>query len=102
MYKTKQAVLPRGTGYCFYGWETADVRPVSREYEAVRDPRELYDILSEIWCADTCAPRMRQDWTPENKTLGQCSVTAFLAQDVFAVRAEVFTATTWRAAACST
>ena len=26
---------------------------------------------------------MRQDWTPENKTLGQCSITAFLAQDIF-------------------
>jgi hypothetical protein len=26
---------------------------------------------------------MRGDWTKENKTLGQCSVTAFLAQDIF-------------------
>ncbi len=26
---------------------------------------------------------MRQDWTPKNKTLGQCSITAFLAQDIF-------------------
>ena len=69
--------------YCFRGWETADVRPISPEYEYIRDPRELYDILSGIWCADTCAPRMRQDWTPENKTLGQCSITAFLAQDIF-------------------
>lgn len=70
-------------GYHFYGWETADVRPVSPKYANIRDPRALYDILSRIWCADTCAPRMRQDWTPENRTLGQCSVTAFLAQDVF-------------------
>ncbi len=70
-------------GYHFKGWETADVRPVSPEYEAIRDPRELYDILSGLWCADTCAPRMRQDWTPENRTLGQCSITAFLAQDIF-------------------
>ena len=22
-------------------------------------------------------------WTPDNKTLGQCSITAFLAQDIF-------------------
>lgn len=70
-------------GYHFYGWERADVRPVSEEYGAIRDPRMLYDLLSGIWCADTCAPRMRADWTPENRTLGQCSVTAFLAQDVF-------------------
>lgn len=75
--------MSENTSYRFYGWETANVRPVSPEYKSIRDPRELYDILSGIWCADTCAPRMRQDWTPENKTFGQCSVTAFLAQDVF-------------------
>ncbi len=75
--------MSENTSYRFYGWETADVRPISPEYESIRDPRELYDILSGIWCADTCAPRMRQDWTPENRTLGQCSITAFLAQDIF-------------------
>ena len=26
---------------------------------------------------------MRQDWSEDNRTLGQCSVTAFLAQDLF-------------------
>ncbi len=26
---------------------------------------------------------MRKDWTPENKTLGQCLITAFLMQDIF-------------------
>lgn len=70
-------------GYRFWGWETANIKPADRKYAAIRDPRMLYDMLSGIWCADTCAQRMRQDWTPENKTLGQCSVTAFLAQDIF-------------------
>ncbi len=70
-------------GYHFWGWETADVGPVSSEYGMIRNPRMLYDMLSQIWCADTCAPRMRSSWTPENRTLGQCSITAFLAQDVF-------------------
>ncbi len=70
-------------GYRFYGWECADVKPVSKKYAAVKNPRMLYDLLSEVWCADTCAPRMRGDWTPENRTLGQCSITAFLAQDIF-------------------
>ena len=64
--------------YCFYGWKTADVTDA-----AGRTPWEYYDLLSGIWCADTCAPRMRKDWTPENRTLGQCSVTAFLLQDYF-------------------
>ena len=64
--------------YAFYGWETADVMD-SRGLT----PRSYYDLLSDIWCADTCAPRMRAEWTPENKTLGQCSITAFLMQDIF-------------------
>ncbi|MCD7981221.1 MAG: hypothetical protein LUF32_02725 [Clostridiales bacterium] len=69
--------------YHFYGWETADVSPSDPAYADVHSPLELYDILSDLWCADTCAPRMRAEWTPENRTLGQCSVTAFLAQDIF-------------------
>ncbi len=69
--------------YNFYGWEGADVSPTDEKYKQINDPRDLYDILSKLWCADTCAPRMRADWTEENKTLGQCSITAFLAQDIF-------------------
>ncbi|MCC8049920.1 MAG: hypothetical protein LIP10_04570 [Clostridiales bacterium] len=69
--------------YHFYGWETATVPAVTDHYTGIRTPQDLYDALSELWCADTCAPRMRSDWTPENKTLGQCSITAFLAQDIF-------------------
>ena len=64
--------------YRFYGWETADVKD-SRGLT----PRDYYDLLKDIWCAETCAPRMRADWTPENRTYGQCSVTAFLMQDLF-------------------
>ncbi|MCD8232221.1 MAG: DEAD/DEAH box helicase [Clostridiales bacterium] len=69
--------------YNFYGWETANVKPVSAEYSVISSPTMLYDILSEIWSADTCAPRLREEWSEENKTLGQCSITAFLAQDIF-------------------
>lgn len=72
--------------YNFYGWEHADVAPVDERYTSITDPRMLYDILSEIWCADTCAPRLRSGWTEDNKTLGQCSITAFLAQDIFGGR----------------
>ena len=69
--------------YKFWGWEHADVFPADKNYSFIKDPRNLYDILSKIWCAGTCAPRMREKWTPDNKTLGQCSITAFLAQDIF-------------------
>ncbi len=69
--------------YKFYGWQGADCAPVNPAYSKIKNPRQLYDLLSGIWSAQTCAPRMRQDWTPKNKTLGQCSITAFLAQDIF-------------------
>ena len=64
--------------YRFYGWQTADVKD-----RRGLTPRDYYELLSEIWCAETCAPRMRNEWSPENKTRGQCSVTAFLLQDLF-------------------
>lgn len=57
--------------YRFYGWQTAG-----------DEVRALYDKLRKIWAADTCAPRMRAQWTPQNPTLGQCSITAFLVQDL--------------------
>ena len=69
--------------YRFYGWQSADVRPVNEEYAVIKDPRIMYDILSEVWCKETCAARMRDKWTKDNMTWGQCSITAFLAQDIF-------------------
>lgn len=69
--------------YQFYGWENANVPAITDIYKNIKTPADLYDALSSVWCAETCAPRMRADWTPENKTLGQCSITAFLAQDIF-------------------
>ncbi len=70
--------------YNFYGWQTAcNVKAQNHIYQKIETPLDLYDALSWVWCADTCAPRMRADWTEGNKTLGQCSITAFLAQDIF-------------------
>ena len=70
-------------GYRFYGWEGASVPAVNDEYKGIDDPRKLYDALLEVWCEYTCAPRLREKWSRENITLGQCSITAFLAQDIF-------------------
>ncbi|MBQ9233122.1 MAG: hypothetical protein IJ167_12430 [Lachnospiraceae bacterium] len=69
--------------YNFYGWENAGVTAVNDIYKGINTPYDLYDVLSDIWCVETCAPRLRDEWTPENKTLGQCSITAFLVQDIF-------------------
>lgn len=69
--------------YNFYGWEKANASAVNNEYTGINTPIDLYDALSEIWCEYTCAPRMRENWSKVNMTLGQCSITAFLAQDIF-------------------
>lgn len=69
--------------YGFAGWENADVSARNTSYPGIRTPRDLYNALWHLWSAETCAPRMRKDWSEENRTLGQCSVTAFLAQDIF-------------------
>lgn len=64
--------------YKFYGWQNATISDTHG-----LTPCDYYDLLSDIWCADTCAPRMRAEWTSDNKTLGQCSITAFLMQDIY-------------------
>ncbi len=69
--------------YKFYGWEHADVPAVADGYREIKTPRDLYSALSDIWCEYTCAPRLREGWSKENQMLGQCSITAFLAQDIF-------------------
>ena len=61
--------------YRFYGWKTADIKD-----EKGLTPRDYYDLLKDIWTAETCAPRLRGDWSPDNRTLGQCSITAFTVQ----------------------
>ncbi len=69
----------------FYGSET-HFTPVETQIPGINSPQALYEALLECWCAESCAPRMRESWSPENPTLGQCSVTAFLAQDLFGGR----------------
>lgn len=55
----------------FYGFESAP--------DNIRD---LYKKLLGCWSRETCAPRMRADWSEDNPTLGQCSITSFLVQDI--------------------
>ena len=69
--------------YNFYGWQRALVPAISEEYKGIDTPQDLYDALKYIWCEYTCAPRLRGDWSRKNPTLGQCSITAFLVQDIF-------------------
>ena len=49
---------------------------------APEEVKRLYDRLRLSWSAETCAPRLRGKWSKTDPTCGQCSVTAFLAQDI--------------------
>ena len=69
--------------YRFYGWQNADRVVKEGTLPGATTPLDLYDRLEKAWCAETCAPRLRGEWSEDNKTAGQCSITAFLAQDLF-------------------
>ena len=70
--------------YNFYGFEDSfNVHSINEKYKNIKTPSDLYEALLKIWCEYSCAPRMRENWSYENITLGQCSITAFLAQDIF-------------------
>ena len=69
--------------YKFYCNGNTDCFEINNDYQGIKNPKDLYDALSNIWCEYTCAPRLRKNWSEQNKTLGQCSITAFLAQDIF-------------------
>jgi len=72
--------------YGFYGHETADVKARTGEYPGIVTPKDLYRALWPLWTRETCTARMREDWTEENRTVGQCAITAFLVQDLFGGR----------------
>jgi len=82
----KESRIYRADAYGFHGWETATAPAVSREFPLIETPKDLYRALWHLWRRETCAPRMQADWSEENRTCGQCSVTAFLAQDIFGGR----------------
>ena len=69
--------------YKYYGADVTGVKAINDLYPGIETPGDLYNAMSTIWCEYSCAPRFREAWSPSNKTLGQCSITSFLVQDIF-------------------
>ena len=67
----------------FYGSEYSDLKSANGKYAFAESLGNLYRLLLGCWRRDTCAPRMQEKWSESNPTCGQCSITAFLAQDIF-------------------
>lgn len=68
------------TDYRFEGWEYASSVFSSKYGISICD---YYDILLRVWSKETCTPRMKNDWSAKNPSVGQCTITAFLVQDYF-------------------
>ena len=70
--------------YKFYGWENSqNIHALNDDFKGINTPCDLYDALLNVWCEYSCTSRLRSKWSEENITVGQCSITAFLAQDIF-------------------
>lgn len=69
--------------YKFYNAENADMHPINNNYLLIDDPRKLYDLLSKCWGPESCSKRLAPKWNKDNKTLAQCSPTAYVVQDIF-------------------
>ena len=70
----------------YYRSENCNPKSITNEYKGIETLDDLYFALLNVWSKETCTPRLREKWNEENVTLGQCSITAFLAQDIFGGR----------------
>ena len=40
-------------------------------------------LLNNAWKQDTCSPELRNEWSEDNPSLGQCAITALIVNDIF-------------------
>lgn len=70
------------TTYNYYG-ANHQIKVKNRLYKGVENIHDLYNALTHSWTRETCTSRLRNKWTKEDYTCGQCAITAFLVQDIF-------------------
>ena len=66
-----------------FNYQIIEESPFVGFKDASQELKEVYGILLKVWTKETCAPRMRQEWDQNHPSYGQCSVTAYLIQDLF-------------------
>lgn len=68
--------------YRFYGFEHADeIKPIKGC--GVKTLGEFYLRCLNAWNAETCSARFRPDWSEDNPSVGQCTITAALVHEFF-------------------
>ena len=60
-----------------------NIEKITEDYLEIESLDDLYLALKELWNKETCTPRLRNSYSEDNPSLGQCSITSFLAQDIF-------------------
>lgn len=45
--------------------------------------KQLNNLLYDCYSSETCYPKLKDEWTIENKTLGHCAVTSLIVNDYF-------------------
>ena len=67
----------------YYKGDLKKIIIINDKYKIIGSIDNLYELLMNVWCNDTCAPRLRYKWCEKRKTIGQCSITSFLVQEIF-------------------
>ena len=44
---------------------------------------EFKKLLSECWNIETCSPGLKDKWSEDNPSIGQCAITALIVNDYF-------------------
>ena len=76
-------------------WMSGKIRPVyegkelgkterrQKGHRALNTLDDLYRILLKCWSAETAYPSCQKDWNENDRTYGQCAITAMLVNDMF-------------------
>lgn len=67
----------------YYNNGHTEIKAKNNFYRGIETPDDLYEALMNCWTRETCTERLRGRFSDENKTAGQCAITAFLVQDIF-------------------
>lgn len=59
------------------------LKPKKEEFSDINSLDKLYELFSKAWSEQTCAPRLRNLWNKNNITVGQCSITSLIIQDIY-------------------
>ena len=44
---------------------------------------ELRKLLNQIWSSETCVSSLKDNWSSDNPSLGQCAITSLIVNDFF-------------------